>query len=219
VPYYQGVVRRVYGQYCGFARALELVGERWALMVVRDLMAGGPKRFRDLLRGLPGIPTNILAARLKEMQAAGIVRRRRLSRPNVVVYELTETGAALEASVMELGRWGAKLLGAPRRNEIITVDSLITALRSTFQPKAAKGVTIAYELSVGDITLHARIVRGRITVKPGPLPDADLSIQTGPAIRELLAGEVAPRDAVAKGLVAIRGNRKLLDLFAALFKI
>ena len=213
------MAKRVYGQYCGFARALELVGERWALMVVRDLLAGGPKRFSDLLRGLPGIPTNILAARLKEMEAAGIVRRRLLPRPNGVVYELTPTGAALEPAVMELGRWGAKLLGAPRPYEIITVESLITALRSTFQPKVAKGVTVAYELCVGDVALHARIEKGRISVTPGPLRDADLSIAIGPAIRDLLAGELAPRDALAKGLVKIRGNRKLLDQFVTLFKI
>jgi DNA-binding HxlR family transcriptional regulator len=211
--------KRTYGQYCGFARALELVGERWALMVVRDLLAGGPKRFSDLLRGLPGIPTNILTARLKEMEAADIVRRRLLSRPNGVVYELTETGAALEVAVNELGRWGARFMGKPRPNEIVTVESLMTALRSTFQPNVARGVTVAYELRMGEIALHARIARGRILIMPGPLPEADLSIATGPAFRDLLARDLSTREALARGLVQIRGNRKLFDQFVELFKI
>src|SRR4030088_766323 len=105
------VKTRPYGQYCGFARALEVVGERWALLIVRDLLIG-PKRFTDLLRGLPGIPSNVLTARLKELEDAGVVRRRVLARPaRAVVYELTEYGLELDAAVVELGRWGAKNLG------------------------------------------------------------------------------------------------------------
>ena len=97
--------RRAYGQYCGFARALELVGERWALLIVRDLLVG-PRRFTDLRHGLPRIPTNVLAERLKELEEAGIVQRRVLPRPqSAVVYELTPYGANLEESVMALGRW------------------------------------------------------------------------------------------------------------------
>ncbi len=101
---------RVYGQYCGFSRALEVVGERWALLVVRDLLVG-PKRFTDLLRGLAGIPTNVLTARLKELEHAGIVRRRVLPRPaRAVVYELTEYG--LESSRSSC----SSAAGAPRRS-------------------------------------------------------------------------------------------------------
>jgi DNA-binding HxlR family transcriptional regulator len=209
---------RVYGQYCGFARALELVGERWALMVLRDLFVSS-KRFSDLQRGLPGISTNVLAKRLKEMEAAGIVQRRLLAPPNGAVYELTQTGAALEPAVVELGRWGAKLLGQPKRHEIITVDALVIALRSTFQSKAARGVTVSYELRVGDVALHACIVRGRLSVEPGALPEADLTIETGPALRDLLAGELSPREALSEGLAKIRGNRAHFDRFVELFGI
>ncbi|HZY98762.1 MAG TPA: helix-turn-helix domain-containing protein [Candidatus Baltobacteraceae bacterium] len=210
--------KRVYGQYCGFARALELVGERWALMVLRDLFVA-PKRFSELKRGLPGIPSNVLSRRLKEMEAAGIVQRRILPRPHGVVYELTKTGAALEPAVVELGRWGAKALGQPRNGEVITVDALVMALRSTFQPKAAKGVTVLYELRVGPNVLHASIVRGRLTVEPGTRADADLTMEIGPALRDLLAGELLPHEAVRKGLAKIRGNRAHLDRFVELFKI
>src|ERR1700736_888902 len=125
---------RAYGQFCGLARALEIVGERWAMLIVRDLLVS-PKRFTDLHRGFPRIPTNVLASRLKELETAGVVRRRLLPRPaGSIIYELTEYGAELEDTVVHLGRWGAKSLGDPRCEEIITADSLVMAMRSTFRP-------------------------------------------------------------------------------------
>jgi DNA-binding HxlR family transcriptional regulator len=213
------VKARAYGQYCGFARALEVVGERWALLVVRDLLVG-PKRFTDLLRGLPGIPSNVLTARLKELENAGVVRRRVLPLPaRAVVYELTAYGLELEAVVVELGRWGAKNLGDPRPDETITVDSLVTALRTTFHPAAARGLRAGYELRVGEIVLHARVARGRVAVAEGPLPGADLTIDAGPGIRALMAGEVSPTDAVENGIVRITGKAELLTRFAQIFRI
>src|ERR1041384_1394007 len=127
---------RSYGQYCGVTPAVELIGERWAMLIVRDLLVG-PRRYTDLRQGLPRIPTNILSARLKEMEEAGIVQRRVLPRPSgAVVYELTEYGAELEEVVLGLGRWGAKALGEPGDDEIVTVDSMIMALRSTFRAES-----------------------------------------------------------------------------------
>lgn len=211
--------KRAYGQYCGFARALELVGERWAFMIVRDLLVE-PKRFGDLHRGLKGIPTNILTSRLKELEQAGIVRRRVLPRPSgAVVYELTEVGQGLEPSVRALGTWGAKLLGDPRANEIVTPDSLVTALRTTFQPAAAGGVNASFELRFGEIVLHARVAGGAVDVARGPLPDADLVIETGPALRPLLARELTPREALKSGAVRVTGKRALLGQFVELFSI
>lgn len=213
------VTTRTYGQYCGFARALEAVGERWALLVVRDLLVG-PKRFTDLLRGLPGIPSNILTARLKELEHAGIVRRRLLPRPaRAVVYELTEYGLELEAVVVELGRWGAKNLGDPRPDEKVTVDSLVTALRTTFHPEASRGFRAGYELRVGEIVLHARVDDGRIEVAAGALPGADLTIDAGPGIRALMAGELSPAAAIENGTVHLRGKPQLLARFAEIFRI
>jgi DNA-binding HxlR family transcriptional regulator len=213
------VKTRAYGQYCGFARALEVVGERWALLVVRDLLVE-PKRFTDVLRGLPGIPSNILTARLKELEAAGVVRRRLLPRPSRgVVYELTEYGLELEPVVAELGRWGAKALGDPRPDETITQDSLITALRTTFRPESARGVRAGFELRVGEIVLHARVEDGRVRVAGGPLPEADLVIHAGPGVRALMAGEVSPADALAQGVVKIDGDEALLARFAEIFRI
>jgi DNA-binding HxlR family transcriptional regulator len=210
---------RAYGQYCGFARALEVVGERWALLVVRDLLVS-PKRFTDLLRGLPGIPSNVLTVRLKELEHAGVVRRRLLPRPaRSIVYELTEHGMELESVVFPLGRWGAKLLGAPRPDEIVTVDSLIMALRTTFRPQAASGFRAGYELRFGEIVIHARVANENVEVAEGPLPDADLVIEAGPAIKALMAGEMSPADAIGSGSVRLTGNPDLLTRFVAIFPI
>jgi DNA-binding HxlR family transcriptional regulator len=210
---------RSYGQYCGFARALEVVGERWALLVVRDLLVG-PKRFTDLLHGLPGIPSNVLTARLKELEEAAIVRRRVLPRPaRAVVYELTEYGLELEGTVVELGRWGAKNLGHPRPDETVTIDSLVTALRTTFHRAAARGLRAGYELRVGEIVLHARIAGGRVDVAAGALPGADLVIDASPDIRALMAGELSPAGAIENGTVQLTGDPKLLTRFAEIFRI
>ncbi len=217
--YNASVSKRSYGQYCGFARALEVVGERWALLIVRDLLVG-PKRFTDLLRGLPGIPSNVLTARLAELEAAGVVARRALARPaKGVVYELTAYGQELETVVDGLGRWGAKALGDPRPDETITVDSLVTAMRTTFHPDAARGFRAGYELRVGEIVLHARVDDGRVEAAEGPLPRADLVIEAGPVIRALMAGELSPADAIATGSVVVTGKAELLTRFAEIFRI
>lgn len=210
---------RSFGQFCGVARALEVVGERWALLIVRDLLVG-PRRFSDLRRGLPRIPTNILTARLKELEQAGVVQRRVLPRPaGSIVYELTGRGRGLEDVVLALGRWGARDLGEPRPDEVVSADSLVMALRTTFQPVAAKGVRLGFELRVGDIVVHARVVDGELAADVGPLLAADLVIATGPALRALLAGELAPADAVARGDVQLTGAAGLLDRFTELFRI
>lgn len=210
---------RSYGQFCGFARALELLGERWALLVVRDLVLG-PKRFTDLRRGLPRIPSNILSARLKELEEAGVVRRRLLPRPAAgVVYELTPYGQELEDVVLRLGLWGARSLGEPGPEDIVTPDSLVLALRATFRPEAAGDLSAGYELRLGPVVVHARVDRGALEAAPGPMESADLVIETGPAFRQLLAGELAPAQALQGGSVRIAGNPSLLDRFVEAFRI
>lgn len=213
------MVKRSYGQYCGFARALELVGERWALLIVRDLLIG-PKRFGEIQRGLPGIPTNILTARLNELEDSGLVRRRLLARPaKGVAYELTEEGAGLETAVLAIGRWGARRLGEPRPDETITEDSIAMALRTTFRPEAAGKAKLTYLLKLGPIEVHARVRDGSVTVERGPIAKADLTIETGPALRLLMAHEISPGEAIKKRLVRITGDPKLLDRFVRIFRI
>ncbi len=213
------MTKRAYGQYCGLARAVEVIAERWALLIIRDLLVG-PRRFTDLNRGLPRIPTNILAARLKELEDAGVVRRRIVPRPaGSIVYELTEYGSELEDVVLSLGRWGARALGNPRPDEIITVDSMIMALRTTFQPEASAGLQATFELRLGEIVIHARVDDGAVAVNEGELPGADLIIEAGPALREVLAGEVSPADAIENGGIRIHGDPARLTQFAQLFHI
>lgn len=210
---------RTYGSYCGIAYALELVGERWALLVIRDLILG-PKRFTDLRRGLPRIPSNVLSARVKELESAGIIRRRLVPRPESgVVYELTEFGQELEDVVLRLGRWGARTLGEPRPEDTVNADSMMLALRATFRPEAARGLRASYELRLGEIVFHARVAKGALEVAEGPLPDADLTVETDLALRRLMSGELSPRDAVKSGKVRIVGKIDLLERFAEIFRI
>ncbi len=198
---------------------LEVVGERWALMIVRDLLVG-PKRFSDLLRGLPGIPTNVLTQRLKELEEAGIAQRRVLPRPERgVAYELTPYGLELEEVVVALGRWGAKSLDAPRDGETITVDSIITAMRTTFTPEAARDVKATFELQMGTVVIHVRVERGKLDVAPGPAENPDLVIAAGPQLKALMSGELSPAQAIKTGAVRVRGNRRLLATFAAVFRV
>jgi DNA-binding HxlR family transcriptional regulator len=210
---------RTYGQFCGVAHAMELVGERWALLVVRDLIPG-PKRFTDLRNGLPRIPTNILSARLKELEGSGVIQRRLLPRPQgSVVYELTDYGRELEDVVLRLGLWGARSLGRPRPDDVVTADSLIMALRTTYVPDAAGGLHVGYELRVGDVVVHARIDDGAVEVARGPLPDPDLVIETGAELRALLAREIGPGEAGAGGHVRLTGDSALLERFVEVFRI
>jgi len=208
--------RRSYGQFCGLVRAAELVAERWALLIVRDLLVS-PKRYTDLLNGLPGIPTNVLAARLKQLEEGGVVRRRLDDR--AVLYELTEYGQELEAAVLALGRWGARMLTEPAPDEVVTPDSMVMAFRSTFRPEAAQGLTASFEVRLGEIALHVHVEDGEAHVDAGAAPAPDLVIETGPAIKALLAGELTPAEARANGSVRLTGDPRLLDRFAALFRI
>lgn len=213
------MANRVYGQYCGFARALELVGERWALMILRDLFVA-PKRFSDLQRGLPGIPSNILTSRLKELEAGGIVRRRALPRPpGGTAYELTREGHGLEPAIVELGRWGAKRLGDPRPDEVVTPDSMVIALRTTFRRDAARGVRARYELRLGDIVVHAVVQNGSVSAGAGPLEQPDVVIEAGPGIRAVMAQELTPQEAVKKKIVRLHGDKKRFAEFARIFRI
>ena len=214
------VAPRTYGQFCGLARALELVGERWALLIVRDLLVG-PRRFTDLRQGLPRIPTNVLSERLKELEQAGVVRRRVLPRPAAsVVYELTAYGQKLDDAVMRLGLWGAQSLGEPRDGEILTPDSMVMALRSTFRPAAADGLNVAYELRLGPIVLNAHIRDGTLMVGEGAASAPDLVLESGPAIKDIMTGDLEPSAALARGSIRIvDGDPALLDQFARLFQI
>ena len=208
---------REYGQFSGITRAMELVGERWALLIVRDLLVG-PRRYGELAAGLPRIPSNILAARLKELQAAGILRRAPRSR--VVVYELTPYGRELEPVVLALGAWGFKAMGDPREEQIITPESMTMDLRSAFRPEVAASLpATAYAARLDSAELRIRVDGPALDVgrEDGPV---DLAFATGRGIHRLLSGELAPDRAIATGGVEVlRGHSDLLGRFASTFNV
>ncbi|MGY4770976.1 winged helix-turn-helix transcriptional regulator [Kribbella sp. CWNU-51] len=214
---------KTYGQYCGVARALELVGERWALLIVRDLLVG-PKRYTDLRSGLPKIPTNVLATRLKELESAGLVERHVQPRPSgAILYELTPYGLDLEPVVLALGRWGARSLGELRPGEIATADSLVMALRSTYHPLKRGTGKLAYELRFGDIVVHALCSGPTLTAAPGPFPEPApatvVVVEAMAPLTPLLTGAIDGAKARADGIVGQQASAADLDVFATIFQI
>lgn len=213
------MANQVYGQFCGFARAVELVGEPWALLVLRDLVVG-PKTFEELRSGLPRIPAGTLSDRLEELEQAGVIRRRMsLGSQMTSPYELTEYGSELEDIVFRLGRWGAKKLGGPRRDEIVTHDSMVMALRTMFRPEATRGLRLSYQLRLGEIAIYARIDDMNLEVGKGVIEDADLTIVAGPAFKSLMAGDMSAREALDSGSVQLTGDPELLPWFVEIFHI
>jgi DNA-binding HxlR family transcriptional regulator len=222
------VAARSYGQYCGVTTAVELVTERWALLIIRDLLVG-PRRYTDLKHGLPKIPTNILSARLKELQENGVIRRVPLAHCGLV-YELTEYGRELEPIVLALGRWGFRSMGEPKDDDIVTASSLTIALRTAFRPEIAS-VSLDFQIQVSAVELRAQASDGAlklVQIAPpaqpvgGSLPSSEpeLRFATGPDIRHLIAGTLTPAQAVEQDVVTIlRGNPKMLERFTELFRI
>jgi DNA-binding HxlR family transcriptional regulator len=211
--------RRKYGDRCGVARALDLVGERWALLVVRELLLG-PKRFTDLRAGLPHVSPDVLAQRLRELEQDGIVQRRRLAPPaGSRVYELTDRGLELEPVVLALGRWGSSAPfppGEPR----LGVDSAILALRTLFDPAAADGLSASYELRFGEQRFQARVSEGRLEVVRGSADAPDATIETDTATLSALLwhGRRLP-EALRSGDLRIEGSRRAAERFVRLFPL
>ncbi len=211
---------RNYGQNSGLVSALELVGERWALLIVLDLLVG-PRRYTDLKAGLPRIPTNILSTRLKELQENGIIRRAPLH--HSVVYDLTEAGRELESIVLALGRWGLSVRDEPAEDDLVTADSLTIDLRSAFRTDAASRFEpTAYGVRIGDVSLTARVNGAHLDISPRASDDtdADLRFSAGNGIRSVIAGEVTADAAIEQGIVRIlAGNAALMGRFAATFTL
>jgi DNA-binding HxlR family transcriptional regulator len=209
---------RSYRQYCAVARGLDLVGERWTLLIVRDLLTG-PKRYSDLLAGLPGIGTNLLAARLRELSRAGITVRRVLPPPAAsTVYELTDVGQELEPVVMALGRWGRRFLGSWTEGEYLSANAYLVAMRVAFRPDAAAGLNETFELRVGEQVFEVRIDDGACVTRETQPAIADVVLTLDVAtLGSLLHGQLEPEEARASGLVNVRGDSNGLQRFVGLF--
>jgi DNA-binding HxlR family transcriptional regulator len=207
-----------FDQYCPIANALSIVGERWALLVVRELLKG-PRRYTDLAAGLPGIGTNILATRLRELEAGGVVHRRKLPPPAAsTVYELTEYGAGLEEVIHAIARWGARSLGLPRRDDDLDPEWGLNAFPALLYPERARGLTETYVIRVDDDVFTVRLADGHLRTEIGATAEAALEVATDVATFFALAsGELPPQDAIDQGLVRLEGDPEALVRFFRVF--
>jgi DNA-binding HxlR family transcriptional regulator len=211
--------RRTYGDRCGIARALDLVGERWALLIVRELLLG-PKRFTDLRSGLPHVGPDVLSQRLRELEQAGIVRRRVLLPPAASrVYELTDWGRELEPVVLGLGRWGSRA-PFPDAEPVFGPDSAALALKTLFSPRAAAGLDASYELRFGEERFRVRVRGCALELARGEAERPDSIIATDPGT---LAGVLwhgrSLRQALRTSEVKLEGDRSLAGSFLKLFPL
>lgn len=206
---------RSYNQYCGLAYALDIVGERWTLLIIRELMAG-PRRFKDLVNGLPDISTNLLAERLKHLEQQGLLCRRVLPPPaGSTVYELTPLGKALEKTLLELGKWGSQFVPpSPGGVALLPVGSYALTLKTFFRPELAQGIHETYELHVGHEVLQVQINGGEIDVRQGETLKPDVVFRTNIAsYLGLLQRQIQPEEAIARGLIRVEGDPAALSRF------
>jgi DNA-binding HxlR family transcriptional regulator/putative sterol carrier protein len=211
---------RTYGDGCAVARALDLVGERWALLVVRELLLG-PKRYTDLRRGLPNASPNVLSERLRELEDAGVIRRRKLPPPaSSRVYELTEWGIELEEVVMSLGRWAARSPNPPGDAPVASADSVILALRARFEAGAANGLHASYELRLGEDRFRIDVADGEIKAARGTAHRPDATIETDPdTLSAVLWGTRTLAGAQRSRTMSIEGDMALVERFVRLFPV
>ena len=211
--------KRTYDDGCAAAHALDLVGERWALLVVRELLIG-PKRFTDLRAGLPGASPNVIAQRLRDLEGVGIVRRRKLPPPAASrVYELTEWGEELEPVIVRLGRWGARSPTKPR-DAALGVDSLVLSMRTMFDPRAAEGLGASYELRFGEDRFRAVVDDERFEISRGSADDPDAIVEAdSDTMAGLLYAGRPLAEAVKSGDLKVEGDRAAFERFLGLFPL
>ena len=210
--------KRSYGQFEGLATALDTVGERWTLLLVRELLLG-PRRYTDLLDGLTGIGTNLLARRLKELQAAGVIDKRVLPAPaGSAVYELTERGRGLEPALIALAGWGLAAMEEPKPTDVLRPGWGVLAFKATFDPAAAQGVHETYEFDVDGDVFHIRVDDGALTATQGPATAPDLVYVTDvETLLSIGARQVSPVDAVQEGRARMTGKPEVAARVVEIF--
>jgi DNA-binding HxlR family transcriptional regulator len=218
------MTHRTYNQYCPLAHALDLVGERWTLLIVRNLFVG-PKRFSDLARGLPSIGTNILAARLKALEENGLIQSRFLPPPAASsVYELTPYGRSLEDVMIALTQWGAQSLGTPKPGQVFSTDSIAVVLYMLFTPAAASNLSGIFEIKIEGEPFNAnfwvKVHDGFITVEQEAQGTPNLTLRANLiTIGSLATCRVSYKEALAKDLLRFEGSEAEIARFLAHFEI
>jgi DNA-binding HxlR family transcriptional regulator len=202
---------RSYGQYCAVARALDVVGDRWTLLIVRELSIRGACRYTDLRDGLPGVATNLLVDRLRELEQAGIVLREAVSPPvATTLFRLTVRGQELRPVVEELARWGASLLNGPAEGDAFRSHWLALPLKLRLNDREPTLPPVTIELRVGDEPMILEIGRGSVGIRQGSVPDPDAMLTGTPQlVFGVLTGELRLADARAAGLQYV-GDPRIL---------
>ncbi|MDT5193598.1 MAG: hypothetical protein QOH20_352 [Mycobacterium sp.] len=213
------VGRRTYGEGCAVSHALDVIGERWALVVVRELLLG-PKRFTDLRAGMPGASPDVLAQRLRQLQEAGVVHQHKLPPPAASqVYALTDWGAELEPVITHLGRWGSRSPSMPYDADR-SIDSLVLSLRALFDPGAAQGFTATIALRLGENHFRVKVADGQLHLTRGEPEHAGATLETDPQTLAALLYRGRPlQDVLRTGEVTIAGDSGVLARFLQLFPL
>jgi DNA-binding HxlR family transcriptional regulator len=206
-----------YEQYCAVARSLDVLGERWTLLVVRDLLMG-PRRYTDLREAMPGIATDLLTARLRTLEDAGYVQRRKLPRPApATVYELTPSGRRIGFVVLELARLGIEHLGPPSADDDIDTDALVLSLRASYKPMDGDDDG-SYQLEVEGEPFSVTVSAGWVETARGQADEPRCTIAAGArALAQLLSGGTDADEALASGELELSGPRRELDRFLQTF--
>lgn len=213
--------QRTYNQYCATARTLDIVGERWTLLLIRELLTG-PKRFGDLHGCLRGLGTGLLSARLKNLEQQGLVCKVTLPAPaRTPAYALTRAGEELGPAVLSLARWGLKwAMGEPREGETFHPGWAVLGLRACFAPEASAGLRAVYEFRVGAEVFHARVDDGTIETVHGPAQHPDVTITTDDEIfRDLIGGRTTLAVALKDGRASASGDRPTLRRLHTMFPL
>lgn len=211
--------RRSYDDACATAHALDLIGERWALLVMRELMMG-PRRFSDLRASLPTLSANVLTQRLGGLEAAGIVRKRKLPPPaGVQVYELTDWGQEAEPVLLALGRWGVR---SPLHDPTMPLSAvgLMLSFRAKFDAVKAKGVSVMLAMRFGYDVFSVGVQKGALVAARGEPAEAHADIAGDPAgVAGLVYGKAPLKDLERAGLLSVTGDRAALKRFADLWEM
>jgi DNA-binding HxlR family transcriptional regulator len=193
---------RSYGQYCAVAKALDAIGDRWNLLIVRELLLRGACRYTDLLNGLPGIATNLLAGRLRDLEYAGVVMREDAPPPiATTLFRLTARGEELKTVIVELGRWGSPLMAEPVADDAFRGHWLSFPVDVFLADREPDGPSLEIEVRFGEEPMTIAALEGKLHVRPGSAVDADLVLSGTPQVLlGALTGKLPLEDAQALGL-------------------
>jgi DNA-binding HxlR family transcriptional regulator len=197
-----GQPKRGYGQYCALAKALDVIGDRWTLLIVRELLARGPCRYTDVRNGLPGIATNLLAARLRDLERAGIVRREEAPPPiATTLLHLTPRGEELRSVVHAIGRWGGALLGERRAGDAFCSHWIALPVELFLKDRTPGRPPIAIEIECGDQPLVVETVDGAVRTRLGRAAHPDVVLTGAPhLVLGMLTGKISREEATKQGL-------------------